>query len=125
MDFTEVKSVKYQGTTKNANCDITVKYSGTDIINSGTSVSCTINWPTNKALDKDVSINVIVGDVLGDLLKVKVSFKLYKKKNKPASKTTVKNKSYSGETYLVEDPASYPADLWCPAEDKVGPDNLD
>ena len=125
MSFTEEKSVKYKGTTKTATCDITVEYSGADIVNSGSSVSCSINWPTNKDLDKDLSFNLIVGDVLGDLVKAKVSFTLFKKKNKPASKTTVKNKSYSGETYLVGDPASYPADLWCPAEDKVGPDNLD
>ena len=119
MDFTEVKSVKYKGTTKDATCDITVEYSGSDVDDSGCSVSCTINWPTNKDLDKDISFNVIVGDVLGDLLKVTASLNLNKKKNKPASKTKVSDLSFSAESYTVEDASSYPADLWCPAEDKI------
>ena len=84
--FTEVKSVKYKGTTKDATCDITVEYTGTEVVQSGCSVSCTIAWPTNKELDKDVSINVgPVGDVLEGLINVDVSFNLYKKKGKPAS----------------------------------------
>ena len=119
MSFTEVKSVKYKGTTKTATCDITVEYSGADIIDSGSSVSCTINWPTNKELDKDVTINVIVGDVLDDLIDVAVSFNLYKKVNKPASKTKARSASFTGETYVAAEPSSYPADLWCPAEDKI------
>ena len=119
MSFTEVKSVKYKGTTKDATCDITVEYSGGDIVDSGSSVSCTIAWPTNKELDKDVTINLIVGDVLDDLIDVAVSFNLYKKENKPASKTKVRSASFSGETYVGEEPSSYPADLWCPAEDKI------
>ena len=118
--FTEVKSVKYKGTTKDATCDITVEYTGTEVVQSGCSVSCTIAWPTNKELDKDVSINVgPVGDVLEGLINVDVSFNLYKKQNKPASKTKARDASFTGETYVGEEAASYPADLWCPAEDKI------
>merc|ERR1712062_445633 len=112
LSFTEVKSVKYKGTTKDATCDITVEYSGSDVIQSGSSVSCTIGWPKSEELDKDVNINVLVGDVLDQCLDVAISFNLFKKAKKGSSTTKTKDVSFSGEIYQAEDPASYPADLW-------------
>merc|ERR1711973_1053638 len=80
MSFTEVTSVTYSKVTRDATCDITVEYSGSDIVQSGSSVSCSIGWPTKKDLDKNVVINVMVGDVLGEIILAKVSFNLFKKK---------------------------------------------
>ena len=119
MSFTEVKSVTYSKTTKDATCDITVEYSGSEIVMSGSSVSCSIPWPTKKDLDKNIAINVIVGDVLGEILPVKVSFNLFKKKNQDANKTKTKSATFTVLSTQLDEAASYPSDLWCPAEDKI------
>ena len=119
MSFTEVTSVTYSKVTKDLTCDITVEYSGSDIIQSGSSVSCSIPWPTKKDLDKNVVFNVMVGDVLGEIFITKVSFNLFKKKNREASKTKTKSVSMAVQDYQGDEPATYPADLWCPAEDKI------
>jgi len=115
--FSEVKSVAYKGTSKEATCDITVEYSGSDIIQSGSTVSCVISWPKAKDLDKDVVIQVTVGDVLKGIISVEVSFNLYKKKNQVSSKTKTRSVSFNSD--LSGEPASYPADLWCPEEDTI------
>ena len=96
VSLREVKTVKYKGTTKDATCNITVKFLGSDIIQSGSSVSCTINWPMKKDLDKDVTVTVVIGDVLEGKLIVDVLFNLYKPKNKPALKTKTRKASFRG-----------------------------
>merc|ERR1712066_99723 len=120
MSFTgETVTVTVGSTSKTASCDITVSYSGTEVQEDDSSVSCTINWPKSKALNKAVNIFVVVGDVTGDLLNVKVKFTLKKNKNKPSSSTKTNNPSFTASEYQTDDPASYPSDLWCPAEDKI------
>merc|ERR1711953_127507 len=112
-------TVKVGQTSKKATCDITVSYSGNEVLANGNSVSCTISWPKNKALNKAVTMFVVVGDVNGDLINVRVKFTLSKSKGQASSKTQTKSASFTATEYQTDDPASYPADLWCPAEDKI------
>merc|ERR1711971_65174 len=112
-------TVTVGGTSKTASCDITVSYSGSQVLDDGSSVSCSIPWPKNKALNKAVDMFVVVGDVTGDLINVNVQFTLFKKKNKASSTTKTKSPSFTGSEYQTDEPASYPSDLWCPAEDKI------
>ena len=107
-------SVTYKGTTKEATCDIIVEYSDGDVVQSGSSVSCTINWPKAKDLDKDVDFTDLffIGDVLGEINTVSVSFNLFKKKNQFGSKTKTRSVTVEAESYQPSQPASYPADLW-------------
>merc|ERR1712038_1232417 len=120
MSFTgKTATVKVGQTSKKATCDITVSYSGNEVLANGNSVSCTIAWPKNKALNKAVTMFVVVGDVNGDLINVRVKFTLSKSKGQASSKTQTKSASFTATEYQTDDPASYPADLWCPAEDKI------
>jgi len=82
-------------------------------------VSCNINWPKNKALNKNVNIWVIVGDVRDQLINVNVKFTLKKNKGQAGSKTQTKNPDFDNQDFALEDPPSYPADLWCPEEDTI------
>ena len=128
MNIFSVKEMSFSGKTatvkvgaisKKASCDITVSYSGSQVLNTGNSVTCTIPWPKNKALNKAVTMFVLVGDVNGDLINVQVQFTLVKKKNKVSSTTKTNNPSFTATEYQTDEPASYPSDLWCPAEDKI------
>merc|ERR1711953_924999 len=120
MSFEGQKAtVKVGSVSKKASCDISVSYSGNEVLANGNSVSCTISWPKNKALNKAVTMFVVVGDVNGDLINVRVKFTLSKSKGQASSKTQTKSASFTAPEYQTDDPASYPADLWCPAEDKI------
>ena len=120
MSFSgQTATVKVGAISKKASCDITVSYSGSQVLNTGNSVTCTIPWPKNKALNKAVTLFVLVGDVNGDLINVQVQFTLVKKKNKVSSTTKTNNPSFTVTEYQTDEPASYPSDLWCPAEDKI------
>ena len=67
---------------------------------ASSSISCSINWPKNKALDKkNIKIPVVLGS-LGNLFVVNVQFDLFKKKNKPASKTQTNNPSFEKQVEL-------------------------
>ena len=112
-------TVKVGSTSKTASCDIDVSYSGSEVLANGNSVSCSVPWPKNKALNKAVTMFVVVGDVNGDLINVKVQFTLFKKKNKASSTVKTNSPKFTGTEYQTDEPASYPADLWCPAEDKI------
>jgi len=120
MSFTgQTATVKVGSVSKKATCDITVSYSGSEVLDTGNSVSCSISWPKKQALNKAVTMFVVVGDVNGDLINVQVGFTLFKKKNKASSTTKTNNPSFTATEYQTDDPASYPSDLWCPAEDKI------
>jgi len=119
MDFTKTASVTVGSTTKTATCSISVSWSGGQLEAGASSVSCSIPWPKKKALDKSVNIYVVVGDVTDKLINVKVKFNLKKSKNKDASTTKTRDASFNAEDFAFEDPPSYPADLWCPQEDKI------
>merc|ERR1711874_474893 len=120
MSFEGQKAtVKVGSVSKTASCDIDVSYYGSAVLANGNSVSCSIPWPKAKALNKAVTMFVVVGDVNGDLINVKVQFTLFKKKNKASSTVKTNNPKFTGTEYQTDDPASYPADLWCPAEDKI------
>merc|ERR1712117_645587 len=118
MTFTKTARISQSGTAKTASCDITVAYTGSVVDAGASKVKCSIPWPKNKALDKSGSIWVVVG-VLGNLVNVKVSFTLKKSKNKGASTTKTNSPGFSAQDYSSDSPASYPVDLWCPAEDTV------
>ena len=119
MSFQETTTVKVGKTSKTATCDITISYSGSEVLDSGNSVSCTIPWPKNKALNKAVNIFVIVGDVNGDLINVKVKFTLKKNKNQDSSTTKTNNPSFTASAYQTDEPAINPVSLWCPEEDTI------
>jgi len=119
MDVTKTAVVTSGGITKTATCDISVTWSGGQVDTGASSISCSINWPKKKALNKAVSVWVLVGDVTDQLINVEVKFTLKKAKNKDASTTQTKNPNFSAQDYAFEDPPSYPADLWCPQEDKI------
>jgi len=108
--------------SRQATCDITVVYSGDGadrVVDAAAStVECSIYWPTNKVLDRNGNIWVAVG-VIGDLTNVKVSFNLYKRSGKPASTTKTRSPSFTTQDYSSDSPASWPVDLWCPAEDTI------
>ena len=106
MSFVEKKAtVKVGSTSKTASCDIDVSYSGSAVLAAGNSVSCSIPWPKNKALNKAVTMFVVVGDVHGDLINVKVQFTLKKAKNKASSTTKTNSPKFSGTEYQMDDPA--------------------
>ena len=67
-----------------------------------------------KDLDKDVDFTDLffIGDVLGEINTVSVSFNLFKKKNQLGSKTKTRSVTVEAESYQPSQPASYPADLW-------------
>ena len=98
-------TVKVGSTTKTASCDIDVSYYGSGLLANGNSVSCSIPWPKNKALNKAVTMFVVVGDVNGDLINVKVQFTLFKKKNKASNTVKTNNPKFTGTEYQTDDPA--------------------
>ena len=98
-------TVKVGSTSKTASCDIDVSYSGSEVLANGNSVSCSVPWPKNKALNKAVTMFVVVGDVHGDLINVKVQFTLKKAKNKASSTTKTNSPKFSGTEYQMDDPA--------------------
>ena len=106
MSFVGQKAtVKVGSTSKKASCDINVSYYGSELLSNGNSVSCSIPWPKNKALNKAVTMFVVVGDVNGDLINVKVQFTLKKAKNKASSTVKTNNPKFSGSEYQLDDPA--------------------
>ena len=98
-------TVTVGSTSKKASCDIEISYSGSQVLANGNDVSCSIPWPKNKALNKAVTMFVVVGDVNGDLINVKVQFTLFKKKNKASSTVKVNNAKFTGTEYQTDDPA--------------------
>merc|ERR1719225_1081213 len=88
-------TVKVGSTSKTASCDIDVSYSGSEVLANGNSVSCSVPWPKNKALNKAVTMFVVVGDVNGDLINVRVKFTLSKSKGQASSKTQTKSASFT------------------------------
>merc|ERR1711976_298601 len=118
MTFSKTTQISASGTTKTATCAITVSYSGSVVDAGASSVQCTIPWPKSKALSKSGSTWVVVG-VLGNLVNVKVSFTLKKAKGKGASTTKTSSPGFAAQDYSSDSPASYPVDLWCPAEDTI------
>merc|ERR1711862_26387 len=89
MDFTKTASVTVGSTTKTATCSISVSWSGGQLEAGASSVSCSIPWPKKKALDKNVNIYVVVGDVTDKLINVNVKFNLKKSKNNNANETVL------------------------------------
>merc|ERR1711953_603141 len=74
MSFEGQKAtVKVGSVSKKASCDISVSYYGSQVLANGNSVSCTIPWPKNKALNKAVTMFVVVGDVHSTLATITVS----------------------------------------------------
>jgi len=119
MNFQKTAVVTSGGISKTATCDISVTWSGGQVDAGASSVSCNINWPKNKALNKNVNIWVIVGDVRDQLINVNVKFTLKKNKGQAGSKTKTINPDFDNQDFALEDPPSYPADLWCPEEDTI------
>ena len=119
MNFQETVVVTAGSTSKTATCDITVSWSGGQVDAGASSVSCSIPWPKKKSLDKNAVIWVMVGDVRDQLINVKVKFNLKKGADKAASTTKTRYPEFTSQDFALEDPPSYPADLWCPQEDKI------
>ena len=103
---------------RTATCDITVVYTGSVVDSDASSISCSIGFPKDKGFDKDGNIWVVIG-VIGNLTNVKVSFNLFKKKGWTAGETQLRNPTFTPQDYSADSPASYPADLWCPAENVI------
>merc|ERR1712035_292515 len=120
MSYSKTVRVTNSGVTKTATCDITVSYSGNQIDSSSSSISCSINWPKNKALDKkNIQIPVVLGS-LGNLFVVNVKFELFKKKSKPSGTTKTNNPSFVKQDVDVDNgDATNPVDIWCPGENKI------
>ena len=98
-------TVTVGSTSKKASCDIEISYSGSQVLANGNSVSCSIPWPKNKALNKAVTMFVVVGDVNGDLINVKVQFTLKKAKNKASNTVKTINSKFTGSEYQTDEEA--------------------
>merc|ERR1712126_478714 len=109
--------VKVGKTKKTATCDITISYEGTVVSEADSSVSCSVAWPKNKALNFAKPLSLTMGDVSADVFTADISMTLTKKSKKPAStlKTTIDSITVTGT--VTPDPEFYPATLWCPAVD--------
>ena len=70
-----------------------------------------------KVIDKSYEFDFTVGD-LGDMLSVKVGFRLSKSKNGGAGSMKTLDKTFTA-TSIDAGEASYPSDLWCPQEDTL------
>merc|ERR1711955_76509 len=109
--------VKVGKTKKTATCDITISYEGMVVSEADSSVSCSVAWPKNNALNFAKTLSLTMGDVSADVFTADISMTLTKKSKKPAStlKTTIDSITVTGT--VSPDPEFYPATLWCPAVD--------
>ena len=79
--------VKVGKTKKTATCTFTISYTGDTVSQSDSKVKCTIAWPKSSALAKSLKKTFTLGDVTETVFTAEVSFKLDKKKKKPAGTT--------------------------------------
>ena len=76
------------GKTKNTTtCTFTISYTGDTVSQSDSKVKCSIAWPKSSALSKSLKKTFTLGDVTETVFTAEVSFKLDKKKKKPAGTT--------------------------------------
>ena len=102
---------------KQITCNFDIAYSGGQLDSSGCSVSCSLKKNVKKVIDKSYEFDFTVGD-LGDMLSVKVGFRLSKSKNGGAGSMKTLDKTFTA-TSIDAGEASYPSDLWCPQEDTL------
>merc|ERR1712215_272596 len=88
-EFTSQASfvVKVGKTRKTATCSFTISYTGDTVSQSDSKVKCSIVWPKSSALSKSLKKTFTLGDVTDTVFTAGVSFKLDKKKKKPAGTT--------------------------------------
>merc|ERR1712215_59884 len=79
--------VKVGKTKKTATCTFTISYTGDTVSQSDSKVKCSIAWPKASALSKSLKKTFTLGDVTDTVFTAEVSFKLDKKKKKPAGTT--------------------------------------
>merc|ERR1712236_42063 len=110
--------VKVGKTKKTATCTFTISYTGDTVSQSDSKVKCSIAWPKSSALSKSLKKTFTLGDVTDTVFTAEVSFKLDKKKKKPAGTTkTILNSITTAP--VTADAPFYPASLWCPEEDTI------
>jgi len=111
---------KFDVFEKLVTCDIDIAYSGGQLDQSGCSVNCILkaNPKPKKKIDKSYEFDFTVGDTPGDMLSVKVGFKLFKAKNGGAGSMKTQSKTFTASSIDAGE-ASYPSDLWCPQEDTL------